>query len=135
MTTTSHTTGGWSNFAAHIAQDDKNMVMKARENLKRLNEGFRPEFRETYKDQKGRKETTIHEKVAGSMNEAVIQEPRSRHAKEAGERDTGDETVVVDRAYHTDSSEGGIALSRSDLDTESWVGIKTGNENEGWKRN
>lgn len=58
---------GWGNFAAHIAQDDQNLAAKARQDRERLGgETFRPEIRETYKDQLGQSQTTLHDKVAGS---------------------------------------------------------------------
>jgi hypothetical protein len=63
---------GWGNFAAHIAQDDRDMAAKARADLERLGgETFRPEIRETYKDQLGQSQTTKHDKVAGKKDEAI----------------------------------------------------------------
>jgi hypothetical protein len=63
---------GWGNFAAHIAQDDRDMAAKARSDLERLGgETFRPEIRETYKDQLGQSQITKHDKVAGKKDEAV----------------------------------------------------------------
>jgi hypothetical protein len=56
---------GWGNFAAHIAQDDQNIVAKARQDRDRLG-GALPEIRETYKDQRGQSQTLLHEKVAGN---------------------------------------------------------------------
>lgn len=59
---------GWGNYAAHIAQDDRNLVNKARQDLDRLGgETFRPEIRETYKDQRGQSQTTLHDKVANNI--------------------------------------------------------------------
>jgi hypothetical protein len=58
---------GWGNFAAHIRRDDANMISKARQDLERMGgEKFRPEIRETYKDQRGNAQTVVHTKVAGS---------------------------------------------------------------------
>jgi len=54
---------GWGNFAAHIAQDDKNLASKARQDNERLT-GARPELRETYKDQRGQSQAALHEPVA-----------------------------------------------------------------------
>ncbi|KAF2631108.1 hypothetical protein BU25DRAFT_407658 [Macroventuria anomochaeta] len=57
----------WGNFAAHIARDDANMVVKAHQDRERMGgETFRPELRETYKDQRGKAQTMVHSKVAGS---------------------------------------------------------------------
>ena len=57
----------WGNFAAHIARDDANIVVKARQDRDRMGgETFRPELRETYKDQRGKSQTMVHNKVAGS---------------------------------------------------------------------
>lgn len=57
----------WGNFAAHIARDDANMVVKARQDRERMGgETFRPELRETYKDQRGKAQTMVHNKVAGT---------------------------------------------------------------------
>ncbi|KAF2031558.1 hypothetical protein EK21DRAFT_63068 [Setomelanomma holmii] len=58
---------GWGDYKAHIAQDDQNMKVKARQDLERMGgETFRPEIRETYKDQRGQSQTTLHDKVAGN---------------------------------------------------------------------
>ena len=58
--------GKWSNFAAHIKQDDQNVVAKARQEMERMGgDSFRPEIRETYKDQRGQAQTTQHDPVAG----------------------------------------------------------------------
>jgi hypothetical protein len=63
---------GWGNFAAHIAQDDRDMAVKARADLERLGgETFRPEIRETYKDQLGQSQITKHDKVGGKLDEAI----------------------------------------------------------------
>ncbi|KAF2129532.1 hypothetical protein P153DRAFT_291331 [Dothidotthia symphoricarpi CBS 119687] len=59
-------TKGWGDFLTHIRNDDAIMVHKARQDFDRLGgETFRPEIRETYKDQKGKAETTLHDKVGG----------------------------------------------------------------------
>ncbi|KAF2633293.1 hypothetical protein BU25DRAFT_444081 [Macroventuria anomochaeta] len=127
--TTTRAVGGWGNFAAHIARDDKNMAVKVREDLKRLGgDTFRPEFRETYKDQKGKKETTVHDKSGGSATQAAAAGLQDKTTPKHEEKETGRDAVIVDRAYDTDSSDGGVALSPSDLETESWVVIKTGGE-------
>ncbi|KAH6614099.1 hypothetical protein C7974DRAFT_417832 [Boeremia exigua] len=57
----------WGNFAAHIARDDANIVAQARQDRERNGaETFRPELRETYKDQRGKAQTMVHSKVAAS---------------------------------------------------------------------
>ena len=58
---------GWGNFEAHIRQDDAGMAAKARQDRERLGEAFRPEIRETYKDQRGQAQTTLHDKVPGNL--------------------------------------------------------------------
>ncbi len=60
-------TNGWGNFEAHIRQDDAGMAAKARQDRERLGDGFRPEIRETYKDQRGQAQTTLHDKVSGNL--------------------------------------------------------------------
>ena len=64
----------WGNFAAHIARDDANMVVKARQDRDRMGgETFRPELRETYKDQRGKAQTIVHNKVGGNASlEGVV---------------------------------------------------------------
>lgn len=129
--TTNKTKGGWGNFAAHIAQDDKNMVLKARGDQKRLGgETFRPELRETYKGPRG-KETVVHDKVGSKLYENMA---TGSHVAEREKKEGNAGAVVEDRAYETDSSDGGIALSPLDVETDSWVAIKTGDENRGWER-
>lgn len=56
---------GWSNFHAHIRQDDRDMRAKAAADRERLGTDYRPELRETYTDQKGNKETTLHQTIGG----------------------------------------------------------------------
>lgn len=57
---------GWGNFHAHIRRDDQDVMAKAKQNLERLGgDTFRPEIRETYTDQKGKSQTTLHSKVGG----------------------------------------------------------------------
>jgi hypothetical protein len=59
---------GWGNFFTHIKQDDQTMAVKAKEEYKRLGgDMFRPEIKETYKDQKGVAESKIHKKVGGPV--------------------------------------------------------------------
>ncbi|KAF2023110.1 hypothetical protein EK21DRAFT_95172 [Setomelanomma holmii] len=56
----------WGNYEAHIKQDDQNLVVKVKEDIKRNGgETYRPEIKESYKDKSGKKETTVHEKVGG----------------------------------------------------------------------
>jgi hypothetical protein len=58
---------GWGNFAAIIAQDDQSLVAKARQDRERSNgETYRPEIRETYKDQLGQAQVKVHDKVVSS---------------------------------------------------------------------
>ncbi|UPX18279.1 uncharacterized protein EKO05_0008583 [Ascochyta rabiei] len=129
--TPSRATGLWDKFAAHIAQDDKKMAVKAREEVERLKrERFRPELRETHKDKKGKKERVVQERVSGSTSAGI----RSQSAGGKKEKkQTGGGGVLVDEAYDTDSSDGGIALSPSDLEPDSWVVVKTGDESKGWE--
>lgn len=58
---------GWGNFQDDIHKDDVNMVTKAQQDRERLGEAFRPEIRETYKDQRGQAQATLHDKVAGNL--------------------------------------------------------------------
>ncbi|KAH7398142.1 hypothetical protein BKA66DRAFT_591990 [Pyrenochaeta sp. MPI-SDFR-AT-0127] len=65
---------GWGNFQDDIHKDDANMATKARQDRERLGEAFRPEIRETYKDQRGQAQSILHDKVAGSqaLPESVV---------------------------------------------------------------
>ncbi|KAF2855586.1 hypothetical protein T440DRAFT_158453 [Plenodomus tracheiphilus IPT5] len=63
---------GWGNFEADIANDDRNMVMKALQDRERIGEQFRPELRETYKDQRGQAQTTLHTKVPPKVAPNVV---------------------------------------------------------------
>ncbi|CAA9965108.1 hypothetical protein PTMSG1_08467 [Pyrenophora teres f. maculata] len=55
--------GGWDTFGAIIKQDDEDTFTKNRQDQARQGEAFRPEIRETYKDQRGQAEVTLHDKV------------------------------------------------------------------------
>ncbi|KAL1591373.1 hypothetical protein SLS60_011986 [Paraconiothyrium brasiliense] len=57
---------GWGNFQAHIRQDDLDARAKAERDRDRVGADFRPELRETYTDQKGKTETTLHPRVGGN---------------------------------------------------------------------
>ncbi|KAJ4341303.1 hypothetical protein N0V95_007251 [Ascochyta clinopodiicola] len=82
----------WGNFAAHIARDDANMVVKARQDRDRMGgEAFRPELRETYKDQRGKAQTMVHSKVAGSAT--VESGASARVSPAASEMKLRDEAV------------------------------------------
>jgi hypothetical protein len=60
-------TKGWGDFRNAINLDDKAMAVKAKQELERLGgETFRPEIRETYTDQQGRSQKTVHSKVGGN---------------------------------------------------------------------
>lgn len=57
---------GWGNFHAHIRRDDRDMVVKAQQDLERLGpDALRPEIRETYTDRQGKSQTTLHGKAGG----------------------------------------------------------------------
>ena len=58
------------NFEAHIQNDDNKVIARAQQERERdrlSGETFRPELRETYKDQRGQSQTMIHSKV-GTTN-------------------------------------------------------------------
>jgi hypothetical protein len=57
---------GWGNFEAQIQHDDAMTAAKVRQDRDRIGDSFRPEIRETYKDQRGQAQSTLHDKVAGS---------------------------------------------------------------------
>ncbi|CAO2654690.1 Nn.00g114230.m01.CDS01 [Neocucurbitaria sp. VM-36] len=74
---------GWGNFQDDIRKDDANMIVKARQDRERLGEAFRPEIRETYKDQRGQAQTTLHDKVAGNVavvDGSIKKEDAVKHA-------------------------------------------------------
>ncbi|KAF1844954.1 uncharacterized protein K460DRAFT_405232 [Cucurbitaria berberidis CBS 394.84] len=85
---------GWGNFYAHIRQDDKNMVVQLQRDLGRMGgKAFRPEIRETYKDQQGHSEVAVHEKIAG--NTAVkAGEEEENEDMDGGGVEIGDEQLV-----------------------------------------
>lgn len=58
----------WGNFANAIRLDDQAMAAKARQDLERVGgETFRPEIRETYTDQQGRSQKTLHGKAGSNV--------------------------------------------------------------------
>ena len=59
------------------------MVRKAREGVKKLGEGFRPELRKTYKDRRGGREVIAREKSGGV--------PQKLKQKGGGDGDVPDE--------------------------------------------
>jgi predicted nucleic acid-binding Zn-ribbon protein len=64
----------WGNFRGAIAADDANVVAKARKNHERMaGDTYRPELRETYKDQQGKAQSIVHSKVPGSADVGVAQ--------------------------------------------------------------
>lgn len=78
----------WGNFAAHIARDDANMVVKVRQDRDRIGgETFRPELRETYKDQRGKAQTMVHSKVGSTALESGANVRVSPAASELKSRD------------------------------------------------
>ena len=107
--------GAWGNFADHIAQDDKNIAVKSREMLKQQ-EGsrVRPEFRETYKDQKGKKLTTVHEGVTDSGRPVMNKSQNGDDTSKMGKKSQGGDTPVGDHGDDSGPYEGGVALSPSD---------------------
>lgn len=113
-TTPARAVGGWGNFAAHIAQDDQKAATIAREELKqRKGDTFRPEFRETYKDQKGQKVTTVH-KGLGRRTQPTATKSSDDNTLSKTERSSADTALVKEPLYDADSSEGGVALSLVD---------------------
>ncbi|KAF1944345.1 hypothetical protein EJ02DRAFT_99065 [Clathrospora elynae] len=57
---------GWADFGKLIKQDDAELISKHRQDRERHGE-FRPEIRETFKDQVGQAQSTLHDKVAGNV--------------------------------------------------------------------
>lgn len=106
--------GAWGNFAAHIAQDDKSIAAKAREVFEQeKGSKVRPEFRETYRDQKGKKETTVHEGVAGLVG-PVTNESQNGDDTSKMEKKTPGYAHVGDHGDDAGSYEGGVVLSPSE---------------------
>ena len=106
--------GAWGNFAAHIAQDDKSVAAKAREVFEQeKGSKVRPEFRETYMDQKGKKETTVHEGVAGLVG-PVTNESQNGDDTSKMEKKTPGYAHVGDHGDDAGSYEGGVVLSPSE---------------------
>jgi hypothetical protein len=57
------TGGGWDTFGELILKDDQDALARNRQERDRQGESFRPELRETYKDQRGQTQVTLHDKV------------------------------------------------------------------------
>jgi hypothetical protein len=63
----------WGNFAAAIRHDDQSLAVKSRQELERLGgQTFRPEIHETFIDQQGKSQKTLHSK-AGSHNTPSVE--------------------------------------------------------------
>ncbi|KAF2134010.1 hypothetical protein P153DRAFT_392632 [Dothidotthia symphoricarpi CBS 119687] len=101
---------GWGNWFAHIRNDDKEMVKKARQDLDRIGgQTFRPELKETYKNQQGKTHQIVHEKVTGKV--AVVVEKDSRSSvkqqvslEESGKKDPAAEpTPMTQKTIETQS--------------------------------
>ena len=58
--------GGWDTFGDLIERDDAELAAKNHQDRERHGD-FRPELRETYKDQRGQAQVTLHDKVAADM--------------------------------------------------------------------
>lgn len=57
---------GWGDFHAQILRDDQNVKLKSQQEFERMGgESFLPEIRETFKDSKGRSQTTLHAQIGG----------------------------------------------------------------------
>lgn len=95
---------GWGNFQAHIRQDDLDIRVKAERDRERVGTDFRPELRETYKDQKGNTETTIHARVGGIDSKASQPTitPESKH-----EALQAHEASISQGAPHQPATQGG----------------------------
>lgn len=134
-TAVAQATGGWVDFTTQITQDDKIMAVKARAELARMGgETFRPEFRETYKDQNEKKETTVHSKFGSSTGVESAAESHDKITVEEAQKEARDGAAAIAATYDSDSSDGGITLSHSDLEGDAWVAIKMGDEGRGWRR-
>ncbi|RAR12442.1 hypothetical protein DDE82_000153 [Stemphylium lycopersici] len=59
--------GGWDTFSELISKDDEANKEKTKLERERQGEAFRPELRETYKDQRGQAQVTLHDKIAADM--------------------------------------------------------------------
>lgn len=90
---------GWGNFHATIRLDDQAMVVKARQDLERMGgETFRPEIRETYTDQQGRSQKTLHNKVGGNLalgKNGIPPEVTQTHAAEQKPKDETAKTMFA----------------------------------------
>jgi hypothetical protein len=69
------TGGGWDTFGDLIKKDDSDLAVKNNHDRERQGD-FRPELRETYKDQRGQAQVTLHDKVAAdlALAEALIKD-------------------------------------------------------------
>lgn len=105
----------WGSFAAHIAQDDKNMAVKARDVLKKIGGGtHRPEIRENYRNRKGQELITIHER-SGGIALPMVTEPQDCGNSFKAKKTLSDATIMVGDPYDASLPEGGVALSLSDF--------------------
>ncbi|KAF9739563.1 hypothetical protein PMIN04_010777 [Paraphaeosphaeria minitans] len=95
---------GWGNFQAHIRQDDIDIRAKAERERERVGTDFRPELRETFKDQKGNTETIMHVRVGGidpKASQPTIT-PESKH-----ETLLAHEAPISQSASHQPATQGG----------------------------
>ncbi|PVH96028.1 hypothetical protein DM02DRAFT_131437 [Periconia macrospinosa] len=57
---------GWGDFQAQIRRDDQAQIAKAHQDFERMGgDSFIPEIRETFKDNKGRAQNTMHGQIGG----------------------------------------------------------------------
>lgn len=106
--------GAWGNFEEDIAQDDKSVAAKSREILEQQKGStLRPEFRETYKDQKGKKETMVHEGVSGRVGPVANESQNGDDTSKMEKKSPGDDAHVGDHGDDAELREGGVALSPS----------------------
>ncbi|KAF2994493.1 hypothetical protein E8E13_002051 [Curvularia kusanoi] len=95
----------WASFGTHIARDDANLVAKARQERERMaGDTFRPELRETYKDQRGKAQTIVHSQVPGSagrdntrdirVTQAASEATKSSHDSSSPQQSLGQGTPL-----------------------------------------
>ncbi|USP78875.1 uncharacterized protein yc1106_06149 [Curvularia clavata] len=79
------TGGGWANFGDLIRKDDEDVAVKNMQGRERQVEGFRPELRETFKDQRGQAQAKLHDKVATDIGlvEGLKKDDASKPAAES----------------------------------------------------
>ena len=91
---------GWNNFHEAIRQDDAAMIIRAHDEFERLGGAtFRPEIRETYTDQQGKKHETFHAKTGGVQESDSDATSASASDSDSGESSSSSVDIILESKY------------------------------------